>query len=129
MNNELAYKILEAAKNKAMSLNVAVSIAVLDPYAHLVLFLRLDGSILGSIDLAIGKAKTSALFQMSSESLKGAIHPDGPAPSMQLSNSGLFTFAGGCPVYDIQGNIVGAVGVSGGTVDQDGEIAEFASKA
>lgn len=129
MNNELAYKILEAAKKKAQSLNVAVSIAVLDPYAHLVAFLRLDGCILGAIDLAIGKAKTAALFQMSSENLKGAIHPDGPAPSMQLSNSGLFTFAGGFPIYDKSGNIIGAVGVSGGTVEQDGEIAEFASKA
>jgi uncharacterized protein GlcG (DUF336 family) len=116
-----AERMIGAAADKAASLGVAVNIAVLDAGAHLKAFCRMDGAPLGAIDLAIGKAKTAALFQMNSEDLWQFVKPGGPAEGMQFSNGNLVTFAGGLLLRK-EGEIAGAVGVSGGSVSQDGEI-------
>ena len=121
--------MLAAAEEKALLLGVPVNIAVLDAGAHLTAFIRMDGAVLGSIDLAIRKAKTAVLFATTSESVWDYCKPGAPAPTLELSNGGLAPFAGGIPVKGANGEVIGAVGVSGGAVSQDLEIAEAAIAA
>ncbi|HEX6523551.1 MAG TPA: heme-binding protein [Streptosporangiaceae bacterium] len=94
---------------------------------HLLAFGRMDGAILGSIDIALGKAKTSILFNGPSENLWDFRKPGGPAPATEYTNGGLIPYAGGVAIHDDQGNLIGAVGVSGGLPTQDGEVARIAA--
>ena len=119
-----AYAALRAAEEKATAIGIPVNIAVLDAGAHLKAFSRMDGAVLGSIDVATRKAMTAALFQARSEAVWEYCKPGAPAPALELSNGGLAPFAGGIPLRGPQGEILGAIGVSGGTVAQDLEIAE-----
>lgn len=119
-----AYAALRAAEEKATAIGVPVNIAVLDAGAHLKAFSRMDGAVLGSIDVATRKAMTAALFQARSESVWEYCKPGAPAPALELSNGGLAPFAGGIPLRGPHGEVLGAVGVSGGSVAQDLEIAE-----
>ena len=119
-----AYAALRAAEEKATAIGIPVNIAVLDASAHLKTFSRMDGAVLGSIDVATRKAMTAALFQARSEAVWEYCKPGAPAPALELSNGGLAPFAGGIPLRGPQGEILGAIGVSGGTVAQDLEIAE-----
>jgi uncharacterized protein GlcG (DUF336 family) len=105
------------------------NIAVLDAGAHLKAFSRMDGAVLGSIDLAVGKARTAVLFATSSAAVWEYCKPGGSAQGLERSNGGLVTFAGGIPLIDANGAMIGAVGVSGGTVPQDLEIAQAALAA
>ena len=122
LTSEMADRMIEAAATKAEALNIKVNIAVLDAGAHLKAFRRMDGAALGAIDLAIRKAKTAALFQMNSEDIWQFVKPGAPAEGMQFSNGILVTFAGGVLLRSPDREILGALGVSGGTVVQDGEI-------
>jgi uncharacterized protein GlcG (DUF336 family) len=119
-----AYAVLRAAEKKAAAIGVPVNIAVLDAAAHLKTFSRMDGAVLGSIDVATRKATTAALFQARSEVVWEYCKPGAPAPGLELSNGGLAPFAGGIPLRSPGGEILGAIGVSGGAVTQDLEIAE-----
>lgn len=123
-----AQKTLAAGVAKATEISVPVNIAVLDTGANLKAFVRMDGALLGSIDVAMGKARTSALFQMNSEALFEFCKPGGTSFGLENSNGGLVVFAGGRPLV-IGGEVVGAVGVSGGSVDQDDAIAQAAAAA
>jgi len=118
-----------AAISRASEIGVAANIAVLDAAAHLKAFVRMDGAVLGSIDVSIGKARTSALFQISSAAVWDYCKPDAPAPNLEASNGGLMPFPGGLPVTGSDGSVIGAVGVSGGAPFQDLEIAEAAVAA
>ena len=129
MTSDQARKIIAAGEARAAEIGVPVNIAVLDAGTHLKAFVRMDGAVLGSIDVAMGKARTAALFQTTSEAVWDYCKPGAPAPGLQLSNGGLMTFAGGIPLTDADGTIIGAVGVSGGAVSQDREIAEAAAAA
>ena len=122
LTSQAAEAMVEAAATRAGDLGVAVNIAVLDSGAHLKAFRRMDGAALGAIDLAIRKAKTAALFQMNSDDVWEFVKPGAPAEGMQFSNGILVTFAGGVLLRLADGEIAGAIGVSGGTVPQDGEI-------
>jgi len=83
----------------------------------------MDNSFLGSVDIAIKKARTVVLFNgMPSDGMLTASQPGGPVWGIQETNGGLVTFGGGVPVY-VAGKMVGAVGVSGGSVPQDVEVA------
>lgn len=113
----------------AQDLGIAANIAVLDAAAHLKAFARMDGAVLGSIDVSIGKARTSALFQISSEAVWDYCKPGAPAHNLEASNGGLMPFPGGLPVTGPDGTVIGAVGVSGGAPSQDLEIAEAAVAA
>lgn len=84
----------------------------------------MDGAVLGSIDVAIKKASTAALFQTSSEAIWDYCKPDAPAHALEHTNGGLAPFAGGLPLKGVNGEMLGAIGVSGGAVAQDLEIAE-----
>lgn len=124
-----AQALIDAAEAKAREIGVPVNIAVLDAGAHLKAFRRMDGAVLGSIDISIGKARTAVLFQTTSEAVWDYCKPGAPAPGLENTNGGLVTFAGGIPLMAHDGSIIGAVGVSGGAVAQDREIAEAAVAA
>ncbi|WP_088181846.1 GlcG/HbpS family heme-binding protein [Sphingobium sp. Z007] len=114
---------------RARDLGIAANVAVLDAAAHLKAFVRMDGAVLGSIDVSIGKARTSALFQISSEAVWDYCKPGAPAANLEASNGGLMPFPGGLPIIAPDGTVIGAVGVSGGAPSQDIEIAEAAVAA
>jgi uncharacterized protein GlcG (DUF336 family) len=124
-----AEAMLAAAMDRALGLGVPVNIAVLDNGGHLKAFRRMDGAVLGSIDLAMRKARTAVLFEAASEAVWEYCKPGAPAHGLELSNGGLAPFAGGVPLTGRHGEIVGAVGVSGGAVPQDAEIAQAAVAA
>lgn len=121
--------ILAAAAAAASRIGVPMNVAILDDAAQLKAFLRMDGALLGSIDIALGKAKTSALFGMTSEAVGEFCKPGGTSPGLEATNGGLVVFAGGVPLHDGTGNFIGAVGVSGGSVAQDHEVALAAAAA
>ena len=83
----------------------------------------------GSIDIAMKKARTAVLFQANSEAVWEYCKPGAPAPALELTNGGLAPFGGGIPLRDADGELLGAVGVSGGAVAQDMEIAQVAAAA
>jgi uncharacterized protein GlcG (DUF336 family) len=119
-----AKRALAAAEQHAIAIGVAANIAVLDGAGYLKAFLRIDGAVLGSIDLAIGKARTAALFATGSEAVWDYCKPGAPAHNLEASNGGLYPFAGGLPLLSIDAVLIGAIGVSGGAPAQDLEIAE-----
>ena len=118
-----AQRVLAAAEEHAGSIGQPMVIAVVDDAAHLVAFLRMDGAILGSIDVAQRKARTSALFRMPTSTL----HPlvtglEAPLHGIDTTNGGLIVFGGGVPL-ERDGAVVGAIGVSAGSAEQDTEAA------
>jgi uncharacterized protein GlcG (DUF336 family) len=126
---EQAKAVIAAGEAKANAIGIRVNIAVLDAGTHLKAFSRMDGAVLGSIDLAMAKARTAVLFQIPSEAVWDYCKPGAPAPGLERSNGGLATFAGGIPLFDPAPAMIGAVGVSGGAVAQDLEIAQAAAAA
>ncbi len=125
---EQSSKIINIALEKAKQLNVLVNIAIVDKGANLKAFKRMDGSYLGSIDVAIKKAKTARYFNTSTRDLGKLTQPGGVIYNIEHSNRGLITFPGGVPLKDKNGDIIGAIGISGGTIDEDENIAYFAAK-
>ncbi|MCW1962128.1 heme-binding protein [Chryseobacterium viscerum] len=129
LNYNTAEKALQAAKEKALSLNIPVSISVVDTGGHLVALARLN-SVYGVIDFAIKKAKTAVMFGVDSDLMGGIISETGiHGYGMLNSNDGLLTIAGGVVLKDTAGKIIGAIGSSGGTPEQDKEIAEAGARA
>ena len=126
---EQATRLIERAESAAVETGVPVIIAVVDPATNLKAFARMDGAVLGSIDIAIKKAKTAALFECNSEDVWEYCKPGAPAHGLELSNGGLAPFAGGIAIKDRSGKLLGAVGVSGGSVNQDQAIAKAAVEA
>lgn len=124
-----AQTVLAAALKKAEEIKVPVNIAVVDAGGNLKAFARMDDAFLGSIDIAAKKAVTARFFNMSTRDLGKASQPGQPLYGIEVSNSGLVIFAGGVLLTDKAGAIVGAVGVSGGTVDEDESIALAGAKA
>jgi len=124
-----AKRMLEAGEAKAASIGIAYNIAVVDAGGALLAFARQDGALIGSIDLAIGKAITARLFDKSTANLAEMAQPGAPLFGIEQSNGGkVVIFGGGLPVL-IDGTIVGAVGASAGTVEQDIAVAEAAAAA
>lgn len=124
-----AHDMLTAAEAAAAAIGVPVNIAVLDAGAHLKAFVRMDGAVIGSIDVAMKKARTAVLFETTSEAVWDYCKPGAAAHGLELSNGGLAPFAGGISVKGRTGETLGAVGVSGGAVPQDLEIAQAAVAA
>ena len=121
--------VLAAAQAKAAEIGVPMNVAILDGGANLKAFLRMDGALIGSIDIALRKAKTSAIFGMNTEAVGEFCKPGGSSPGLEQTNGGLVVFAGGIPLHDGQGKLIGAVGVSGGSVAQDFEVAQAAAQS
>ncbi|EPF73771.1 GlcG/HbpS family heme-binding protein [Acinetobacter rudis] len=128
MTYDDASNVLNTAIAKANQLNVAVTIAVVDTGGHLLSLARLD-SVYGVVDFAIKKAKTAMMFGLDSD-IMGNIMNSAEMNSygMLNSNGGLLTVAGGVVIKDKQGKIIGAIGSSGGTPEQDKEIAATGAK-
>lgn len=124
-----ARAVIAAAESRAAAIGVPVIVAVVDAGVHLKAFSRMDGAVLGSIDIALKKARTSALFQADSEAVWEYCKPGAPAHALELTNGGLAPFGGGVPLRSADGELLGAVGVSGGAVAQDEEIARAAAAA
>jgi uncharacterized protein GlcG (DUF336 family) len=120
---EQAEAVIRSARDKAREIGVPMNVAVLDGAGHLKAFVRMDGAVLGSIDVALKKAKTAVLFGMNSEAVGEFSKPGGSSPGLAATNGGLVVFAGGIPIRDASGAVVGSVGVSGGAVDQDYSVA------
>ena len=129
LTHEEALKAVLAAKENAEDSNVLVNIAVVDAGANLKAFIRMDESYLGSIDVAIKKAKTARYFNIATGDLGKLTQPGGIIYNIEHSNGGLMTFPGGVPIKDVNGTIIGAIGVSGGTIEQDHEIATIGANA
>lgn len=120
---------VKAAKEKAAALNTLMNIAVVDAGANLIAFVHMDGAWLGSIDISIRKARTARFFNMNTGDIGQLSQPGGPLYNIEHSNGGLITFPGGIPVKDSKGTVIGAIGVSGSTVENDHAVAEAGLKA
>jgi uncharacterized protein GlcG (DUF336 family) len=126
---EVAELMLQAAKRKAAELKIIEDIAVVDATGHLKAFVRMDGAWLGSIDIAIRKARTARLFDMETSEIGKMSQPGESIYGVELSNGGLISFGGGIPLKDADGAVIGAIGVSGSSVENDVEVAEAAVEA
>jgi len=128
VTSETALRLLKAAEEKSKELGVKMNIAVVDTGANLVGFLRMDGAWLGSVDIAIKKAKTATFFQMNTEDIGALSKPGGSLFNIEHSNNGLITFPGGIPLRSSSGQMIGGIGVSGSSVENDKIVAEAAGK-
>src|ERR1700724_2928607 len=105
---EQAERVLKASILKAKELGISVCIAILDSGGHLKAFHRMDGAWLGVIDVAMKKAKTSALFEMETQTVDNYSKAGGDAHGLELTNGNLVTFAGGIPLK-VDGQIIGSI--------------------
>jgi uncharacterized protein GlcG (DUF336 family) len=125
---EQAQRVVAAALADAGERGTAMNVAVVDAGANLKAFGRMDGAWLGSIDIAIKKARTARFFDMPTGDLGGLSQPGGSLFNIEVSNGGLITFPGGLPL-EVDGEVVGAIGVSGSTVENDHAVASAGARA
>ena len=124
-----ARKIIAAAEKKSENVGQPMNIAVVDEGGNLVAHVRMDGAWLGSIDIAINKAFTARAFDITTRDLGANSQPGSQFYGIHASNHGrVMIFAGGVPLK-ANGQVVGAVGVSGGSGEQDQAVAEAAAAA
>ena len=119
-----AEQVVQAALKKAVEQGVPMNIAVVDAGGNLKAFIRQDGAFLGSIDISIKKAKTARLFNMSTAQLGAASQPGQELFGIEVTNGSLVIFGGGELLKNKDGVIVGAIGVSGGSVAEDTNVAK-----
>jgi uncharacterized protein GlcG (DUF336 family) len=124
---EKAEKAIAAAQKEAIKLKTKMCIAIVDSGANLKAFMRMDDAWVGSIDIAMKKAKTACFFTMGSGEIGKLSQPGGPLYGIEVSNQGLITFPGGLPIIE-DGELIGAIGVSGSSVDNDHAVAEAGVK-
>jgi uncharacterized protein GlcG (DUF336 family) len=129
ISGEQVRNVIAAARKKAEELNTKMNIAVVDAGGNLKGFERMDGAWTGSIDIAIKKAKTSRMFDMPTGEIGKLSQPGQPLYMIEISNHGLITFPGGLPLKTSDGTIIGAIGVSGSTVQNDHACAEAGAGA
>jgi uncharacterized protein GlcG (DUF336 family) len=126
---EDARRVIAAAEQKAQQIGQPVNIAVADEGGNLVAHVRMDGAWLGSIDIAINKAYTARAFDIPTKDLAAHTQSSGQFFGIHVSNGGrIMIFAGGIPLKR-DGKIVGAIGVSGGSGQQDQSVAESGAAA
>src|SRR6185295_17530904 len=124
-----ARRVIAAAEKKAAEIGQPMNIAVADGGGNLVSHVRMDGAWLGSIDISINKAFTSRAFDIATKDLATHSQSGGQFFGIHVSNHGrIMIFAGGIPLKK-DGKVVGAIGVSGGSGDQDHAVAEAGAAA
>lgn len=124
-----ARKVIAAAERKAQEIQHPMNIAVVDEGGNLVSHVRMDGAWIGSIDISINKAFTSRAFDISTKDLGENSQPNDQFFGIHVSNGGrIMIFAGGVPLKR-GGKVVGAIGVSGGSGEQDQSVAEAGAAA
>ncbi len=124
-----AEAMIEKAKAKAEELNTKMNISVVDAGANQVAFVRMDGAWLGSADIALKKAKTARFFDMNTGEIGKLSQPGESLYNIEHSNGGLISFPGGLPIKDAKGTIIGAIGVSGSSVENDHKVATAGAEA
>lgn len=126
---EQAEQMIDAAKAKAIELGTKMNISVVDAGANILAFARMDGAWLGSADISMKKAKTARFFDMNTGIIGSLSQPGGSLYNIEHSNGGLITFPGGVPVINAAGEIIGAIGVSGSSVENDHLVATAGATA
>jgi uncharacterized protein GlcG (DUF336 family) len=126
---EQVRRALDAALQKATELGSPSSVAVVDAGRELLAFARQDGALLASIEISMGKAYTACSMRMATKDIGPLTQPGRPLFGLEHTHSRpLVTFGGG-RVLEVGDEVVGGVGVAGGTVDQDDEIAAAVAAA
>lgn len=128
MSLEQAQSAIAAAIEKARAIDTKMDIAIVDAGANLKAFARMDDAWLGSIDIAIKKARTARFFDMPTGDIGGLSQPGGSLYNIEHSNGGLITFPGGVPIK-VGGAVIGAIGVSGSSVENDHAVATAGAAA
>jgi uncharacterized protein GlcG (DUF336 family) len=129
ISTEQALAVVKAAIKKAKAIKTRMNIAVVDAGSNLKAFARMDGAWQGSIDIAIKKARTARFFDMPTGEIGKLSQPGGTLFAIEHSNGGLITFPGGVPIKAADGTIIGAVGVSGSSVENDHAVAAAGAQA
>ena len=124
-----AQVVVAAAIKKSQELGTKMDIAVIDSGINLTAFAREDGAWLGSIDIAIKKAKTARFFNMDTGTIGSLSQPGGALYNIEHSNGGLISFPGGVCIKNASGDIIGAIGVSGSSVEDDHAVAAAGAAA
>ncbi len=124
-----AMAAIAAARQKAEEQGTLMDIAIVDAGANLKAFVRMDDAFLGSIDIAIKKARTARLFNMPTGELGQLAQPGAPLYHIEFSNGGLIPFPGGLLLKNKGGVIIGAIGVSGSSVENDHAVAAAGAEA
>lgn len=119
-----AKKVMAGALAFAEKQGVPMNIAIVDAGGNLKEFCRMDGAFLGSIDISTKKAKTARFFNMSSAELGAVSQPNQELYGIETTNGGLVIFGGGELLKNKEGVIIGAIGVSGGSVAEDTNVAK-----
>jgi len=121
---DVAKEVIAAAEEEAAAIDVPMCIAVMDDGANLVGFHRMDGALLGSVDIAQNKAYSSVALKLDTEAIHEASQPGESLYGIGDTNDGrIVTFGGGFPLKNGDGTVVGGVGVSGGSVNEDVTVA------
>ncbi|MCW8887160.1 MAG: heme-binding protein [Motiliproteus sp.] len=124
LNAVAANRLVNRAIARAEQLSVNICVAVVDTGGQLMAFRRMDNAFAGSVDVAIAKARTSVLFPLPTEDF-GELVREQKLTGMELTNQGLIGFAGGMPMK-IEEELLGAVGISGASAEQDADVARYA---
>lgn len=132
VNYEMAQSAIKAALAKATELGSPSSIAVIDSGRELVAFVRMDGALLASAIISQSKAYTARSLNSTTKDVAGWVQPGGPLFGLDTAHlaagRALIVFGGGVPIV-VDGEVVGAIGVAGGSPDQDHEVATAGAKA
>ncbi|WP_019201178.1 heme-binding protein [Tsukamurella sp. 1534] len=124
---EQATAIIERGRAHAAEMGLNAVFSILDRGANPVAFARMDDAWLASNDLAVAKARTAVMFRMPSEDLAAPVAVGEPYPHFDhVPGGGLILMGGGLPLVDGEGRLLGGLGVSGGTPDQDAALARVA---
>jgi len=124
-----ARRVIAAAEKKAAEIGQPMNIAVADGGGNIVAHIRMDGAWIGSIDISQKKAYTSRAFDISTKDLAEHSQSGGQFFGIHASNNGkIMIFAGGIPLKR-DGKVMGSIGVSGGSGDQDHAVAEAGAAA
>lgn len=124
---EVAQKMTANAIEKIATIGIPYTLSVLDGAGNLVLSTRMDGAALASIDTSVAKARTAVFFGTATKDLAGAVADGQPLATVQTSTVLSLAFvAGGVPIRNDEGVVIGAFGAGGGSPEQDHEVATFA---
>lgn len=129
LDQPTAERLIKTAVKKARAIKSPSSIAVVDSGRNLVTFVRMDGAVLASIEISIGKAYTARSLNMKTSDVATYTQPGAPLFGLEATHRQPFVIFGGGVPLTVGGTIVGAIGVAGGTVDQDEEVALAAANS
>ena len=125
----LALTLTEKVKQKAREMGVKAVIAVADAGANTISLQSMDGAYIASADIAINKAFTVVSLKMPTKNLASLAAPGGSLYGIQFTNGGkIVIFGGGVPLYSKDGQIIGGIGISGGTAEQDTALGDYAAE-